>query len=238
MKAFLLAAGLGTRLRPLTDNIPKCLVPLEGKPLLYYWIRLFERYGIDELLINLHYRPEAVREYIEQLNTRLKIKLFYEKELMGSAGTVFANKEWIGNDREFIIAYADNLTCLDVESMLNAHKEHKGVMTIGLFKSAKPEECGIVSIGSDGLITGFYEKIKNPPGDLANAGVYIADRKIFDIIGQEGKMDFGFDVLPKLTGRIYGYKINEYFIDIGTPENYSNACRDWRKVLESYSFLR
>ncbi|RMF94503.1 MAG: nucleotidyltransferase family protein [Candidatus Schekmanbacteria bacterium] len=231
MKAFLLAAGLGTRLRPLTNEIPKCLVPIAGKPLIYYWFQLFEKYEISEVLINLHYLPDKLRSFVEELKTSIKVELFYEKELLGSAGTVFYNKGWVGSDERFLVVYADNLTNIDISKFLRFHHKKKGLMTIGLFEAENPRECGIVDIDSSSRICGFYEKVENPPGNLANAGIYVAESKIFDIFEFRKPLDFGFDILPKLTGQIYGYKIQEYFIDIGTPENYKKACAEWEKIL-------
>lgn len=238
MKAFLLAAGIGSRLRPLTDTIPKCLVPVASKPLLYYWFKLFERYGIDEVLINLHYLPEKVRFFIQSLETSVKITLFLEEELLGSAGTVFYNREWIGKEKKFIVAYADNLTNMDIADLVRFHDEKKGVMTIGLFKAENPRECGIVKMDSSSAITAFYEKVQNPPGNLANAGIYVVESRIFDSFALRKPLDFGFDILPKLTGSIYGYKINLYYIDIGTPENYKKACSDWEKILLEFDYMR
>ena len=121
MKAFLLAAGYGTRLRPLTEIVPKCLVPINGKPLLRYWIDLFEKHGIDEVLINLHYLSEQVVKYVENENTSIKWHFTYEQELLGSGGTIFANQDFIKDNEPFFICYADNLTNLNLTDMLNYH---------------------------------------------------------------------------------------------------------------------
>src|ERR1700745_3090186 len=110
MKAFLLAAGLGTRLRPLTDNTPKGLLPIRGTPMLEIWFTLCRRYAIDEVLINVHVHGEAVRKFAEKNNDGLRVRLFEESVLLGSAGTILANRDWVRNEESFWVFYADVLT--------------------------------------------------------------------------------------------------------------------------------
>jgi len=227
VKAFLLAAGRGTRLRPLTDDIPKCLVPVKGTPLLAIWLNLFKMHGVTDVLINTHHLAPKVEGFIADDTTGLNITVFHERRLLGSAGTVLANREFVAGQRCFIIAYADNLTNVDLGRMVEFHLGHKGVLTMGLFRTNRPRECGIAELGKDGLIGSFVEKPAEPRSDLANAGIYIASREIFDYIPRKEPVDFGFDVLPKLVGRMYGYEIKEYLMDIGTLENYARANREW-----------
>src|ERR1700757_5266651 len=110
MKAFLLAGGLGTRLRPLTDDTPKCLLPIQGVPMLKIWFDLCRQSDIDEVLINVHSHGDAVRNFIEKNKKGLTVRLVEETELLGSAGTVLANRDWIARERCFWIFYADVLT--------------------------------------------------------------------------------------------------------------------------------
>src|SRR5690349_17666261 len=107
MKAFLLAAGLGTRLRPITDTLPKCLVPVNGRPLLSYWMDLLEEYGVTDVLINLHYLPDPVRRFADEYTGGVKIHLMMEEELLGSAGTLHANRDFVEGEEQFFILYAD-----------------------------------------------------------------------------------------------------------------------------------
>src|SRR5258708_3459839 len=113
MKALLLAAGLGTRLRPITNHIPKCLVPIKQKPLLAYWLDLLLPNGIDELLINTHYLPEAVEDFVNQSPWRDRITLVHEDELLGTGGTLLKNRNFFKNE-SFFIGHADNLTRFDL----------------------------------------------------------------------------------------------------------------------------
>lgn len=228
MKAFLLAAGKGTRLRPLTYKVPKCLVPIKGIPLLGIWFDLCRVHGISEVLVNLHHLHRQVNEFIENNTTGLNITTFYEERLLGSAGTVLANRNFISKDKSFFIIYSDNLTNMNLSNMLEFHSRHKVVLTMGLFKTSFPQECGIAEIDSNNVIRSFVEKPINSTSHLANAGIYIADEKLFDYIPDKELVDFGRDVLPRLVGRMCGYVINEYFIDIGTYRNYKLANKEWK----------
>jgi len=232
VKAFLLAAARGTRLSPLTNRLPKCLVPIKGKPLLHYWLRLCERYGIREVLINLHHLPHLVEEFLNNSSYRLEIKTFYEEELLGSAGTIAANRDFVAGGEAFFIFYADNLTNVNLQKMRQFHKGHGGILTMGLFKADKPKECGIAELDGKGLVVDFAEKPDHPKSDLANAGVYVANPQIFDYIPNKKVVDLGFDVLPELVGKMYGYLIKEYLLDIGTWENYKKAQKEWPTEIE------
>ena len=134
-----------------------------------------------------------------------------------------------------MIAYADNLTDTNLTEFQSFHKNictsHGGILSMALFRANHPEQCGIAALDEDMRITEFTEKPKNPKSNLANAGIYIANRKIFDIFDMlpaKSPLDFGNDVLPLLIGKMYGWQDNDYLIDIGTPENYSKAQNEWR----------
>ena len=117
MKAVLLAAGLGTRLLPLTREIPKCLIPVNGVPLMDYWFRLFRKFGIDEVLINVNHLPEKVKVYVDENAHDLKVTLIYEKQLLGSLGTILNNRQFFHADEDVYIFYSDNLTNIDLSRM-------------------------------------------------------------------------------------------------------------------------
>lgn len=225
MKAFLLAAGLGTRLRPITETIPKCLVPINGKPLLQYWIELFEKHNITEVCINLHYLSDQVIKFISQYNTPIQWRLSYEPELLGSGGTIFANKDFISDNGPFFICYADNLTNINLTQMLEFHNKKQSPFTMALFNSNNPSECGIVTLDANNYITSFEEKPLNPQSNLANAGIYLANSEIFQYNNIDKKFcDFGFEILPQL--QMYGWKDDFYLLDIGTIEKYEQAQRE------------
>lgn len=230
MKAFLLAAGLGTRLRPLTDTVPKCLVPIRGQPLLGWWFQLLLKNNVTEVLVNTHYLDTQVRSYIDQYNkqkTGLTAIEYYEKELLGSGGTVRENRNFVKNEESFFICYADNLTNIKLSELHKAYLRNNGIVTIALFHAEHPEQCGIVELGENEKVLKFEEKPEKPKSDLANAGVYIANNLLFDYISDDEFVDFGKDVLPKLSGNMYGWKIKDYIIDVGTYENYIKAIKEW-----------
>ena len=232
MKAFLLAAGLGTRLRPLTETTPKCLVPIKGKPLMEWWLALFAKHGVTEVLVNTHYLADAVRGFIGAWNSggaSPVVKEFYEVTLLGSGGTVAANRDFVGDDEDFLICYADNLTDVDLTAFQKFHRTHDGILSMALFNTNRPRECGIAALDESGRIVEFVEKPARPKSNLANAGLYIARKRIFDYLPQDRvPLDFGKDVLPQLIGKMYGWQTEGYLLDIGTIENYEKANREWR----------
>ena len=230
MKAFLIAAGEGTRLKPLTNKIPKCLIPINGTPLLEIWLKLFEKYNVRETLINLHHLPEFVFNYLKNYQGQVKVTTFYEKNLLGSARTVAENRDFVKGEKAFFIIYADNLTNMNLKKMFEYHLEKGVVLTMGLFRTSTPRECGIAEINENGIVIKFIEKPSNPQSNLANAGIYIASEDIFNYIPNKQYADFGYDVLPNLLSKMAGYIIEEYIIDIGLPENYQKAQSDWKKV--------
>ncbi|MEW6670531.1 MAG: nucleotidyltransferase family protein [Thermodesulfobacteriota bacterium] len=238
MKAFLLAAGVGSRLRPYTDTLPKCLIPIHGKPLLQIWLELLDRYRIREVLINIHHHPDKVYDFIRRIQPALRINIvpFHEKVLLGSAGTIAANKGFVADCDDFVIAYADNLTRVNLADMMAFHRRIKpkgGILTMGLFPSSNPRECGIAVMESQNRIVEFIEKPQKPLGNSANGGIYITTREIFRFIPEPAgaPVDMGFDVLPALTGKMFGYEIKEYLRDIGSPESYQKALEEWPQPL-------
>lgn len=227
MKAFLLAAGLGTRLKPITDSTPKCLVDIAGKPLLDYWIRLFIKNNISEVLINTHHLSNQVHEYICNINAKEKnINLieFYENELLGSGGTIAANFDFVKDDEMFFICNADNLTDINLLDMAqDICCDNEVVLSMALFFAKNPSECGIVNINKDKRIIDFEEKPNNPQSNLANAGIYLARREIFEYIPKNKFVDIGKDILPKLTNKMRGWESNFHLLDIGTPKKLCEA---------------
>lgn len=228
MKAFLLAAGKGTRLKPVTDEVPKCLISIQGKPLLHYWLTLCKRYGVMEVLINVHHLAHLVFNYLGTNKHGLHIVPFYEERLLGTAGTVAANRWFVEGEDHFFIFYADNLTNVNLRRFLDFHRGHRAIFTMGLFRTNSPVECGIAALDENDQIIRFTEKPTAPETNLANAGIYLSGLELFEYIPNKEPVDFGYDVLPNLLNRMHGYVIDEYLLDIGTPENYQRAQREWR----------
>ena len=228
MKAFLLAAGHGTRLRPLTDTMPKCLVPIRGVPMLEIWMELFRRHGIREILINVHAHAEAIRSFVKEHSGELKIEVSEEQILLGSAGTLLANRHWLNSDSSFWIFYSDVLTAANFAPLQAIHQRHSDhLASLGVYEVSDPRRCGIVSVDRDGVIRDFVEKPQEPVGSLAFSGIMIARRQMLDLIPPDRLADIGFHVLPKLVGRMSAIRISDYLLDIGTMENYQRAQETW-----------
>lgn len=227
-KALLLAGGLGTRLRPALPGMPKCLAPIGDRPLLDYWLDALEAAGVMEALINTHYLAEQVRMHIAQTNATRPLRLAetYEPTLLGSAGTVHANRGWADDANEIVVVYADNLSTIDLGTLLETHRRHAHPMTMALFRTERPSACGIATLEPDGTVSAFVEKPEKPASDLANAGVYILDAEAWREIADLDVHDFGFDVLPRFVGRMHGVAMAGYHRDIGTPEALATARAD------------
>jgi mannose-1-phosphate guanylyltransferase len=238
MKAYLLAAGKGTRLKPYTDQHPKCLIPIHGTPLLAIWIELLARHGVTEILINTHHHAHQVERFLDsaRAGTSVDIRTVYEPQLLGSAGTIGQNSRFVAGDTDFIVAYADNLTNLNLAKMVDFHHKFRsmgGILTMGLIQAPDPRACGIVTLDEGGRIIRFIEKPQVPESDLANGGIYICGRELLDYLespddGAHQVLDLGHHVLPRLTGKMFGFPIAPYFLkDIGTPEAYRQALELW-----------
>ncbi len=225
IKAVLLVAGLGTRLRPLTATTPKCLLPINGVPLLGIWFEKLVEAGVTDVLVNTHWLSDKVDSYIEQNTPQgLHVTTVNEPELLGSAGTILANREFFGDDPFFII-YGDNLSDVDLKDLYLVHQQHRPVMTLGTFETDAPQNCGIAEVDSQGLVKRFIEKPKNPVSNCAAAGIYLAEPELFEYFPpalSARELDLGFDIIPQLLGNMRHYPINQV-IDIGTPENYQKA---------------
>ena len=227
MKAFLLAGGLGTRLRPLTDGTPKCLLPIRGIPVLQIWLELCRRYGVDEILINVHSHGDAVRKFIGANKADLKVLLFEEPTLLGSAGTILANRDWVNAEKCFWVFYADVLTTADLQRMRDFHDSRNQIATIGVYEVPDPSRCGIVKVDEAGMVRDFVEKPKTPIGNLAFSGLMLATPAFLDVIPRTLPADLGFHALPLTVGRMAAYRLHDFLIDVGTLETYQTAQQMW-----------
>lgn len=229
MRAVLLAAGLGTRLRPLTDTVPKCLVQIFGKPLLGIWMsRLLNGGGIERILVNTHYLSEQVIEFVKGSTDADRVDLVFEPVLLGTGGTLVKNREWIGH-RPVLVAHADNLTVFDLSNFMAAHQQRPAGCSITMmtFDTNEPKTCGIVE-EVDGVVVRFYEKVSDPPGCRANAAVYIFEPDVIDFIESIGTecVDISTQVLPHYLGRMATYHNSIYHRDIGTLKSLDIAHRE------------
>jgi mannose-1-phosphate guanylyltransferase len=228
---MLLAAGLGTRLKPLTDSIPKCLLPICGHPLLGIWLAELEDAGVDEVLINTHHHADQVREFVGAYQGKMGIQLSYEPVLLGSAGTLVANRDMFREERDFLVCYADNLIDAGLGKLMDRRRHSNQMATIGLFRADRPREAGIVGLDADGVMVSFVEKPEKPVSNLANAGLYVFSPEVIELATFAPPADIGFDLLPLLVGRARGVVLDGSLLDIGTPDRYEQAQIMWREKM-------
>jgi len=227
MKAFLLAAGNGTRLRPLTDNIPKCLLPIQDVPLLGIWLNNCRAAGITDVLVNTHAHAEPIQRFAAEQETGVRMRIVREPELLGSAGTLAENRDFIAGEECFFVLYADVLTNLDLSKLLALHNQKHLAATLGIYQVPDPSRCGIVNFDENAVIRSFEEKPTRPLGNWAFTGVMVAGPELFDFLPDQCAADLGFDVLPRMIERMAAYPVSEYLLDIGTIANYEHAQRSW-----------
>lgn len=223
MRALLLAAGLGTRLRPLTDTIPKCLVPIKGQPLLGIWLERLTQAGISSFMINTHYLASQTEAFIDDSQYRENVTLVNELELLGTAGTLIANLDFFQGEDGLLI-HADNYCLADFTAFQQAHRDRppECLMTMMTFRTDCPTSCGIVELNERDVVISFHEKVDSPPGNLANGAIYILSKELLSWLGSDYRAvkDFSTEVLNRFVGRIFSYETDEVFLDVGTPEAY------------------
>jgi mannose-1-phosphate guanylyltransferase len=227
VKAFLLAAGIGSRLRPITKTIPKCMLVIDNRPLLDIWLDAFDQAGVDEVLVNLHHLPHIVSAHLAARSGPPAVRTVFEPELLGSAGTLLANRQWVEAEDMFLACNADNLTDFDLRTLVDAHRERNPPATLTAFHSEYASAGGVLEVAESGLMTGFTEKPARPVSDLVNAGIYAFSPSVLDDLDGQPPCDIGYDLLPRLVGRAYVVPVPGYFCDVGTIENYQQAVKDW-----------
>ena len=227
MKAVLLAAGLGTRLRPLTDQIPKCLVPINGRALLEYWLEDLLKLEVEKILINTHHLADQVEQFLLPYRKSGRIKTIYEDELEGTGGTIRANREFFEPTAPALVIHADNYCRSDLRKFHEAHQTRPDDTSITMltFRSSSPQECGIVELDDYGRVIRLHEKVASPPGDHANGAVYFFEPEVINFIcdPKNRVQDLSLDLFPRYLGRIYCWEANGPHVDIGTPANYALA---------------
>jgi mannose-1-phosphate guanylyltransferase len=228
-RALLLAGGEGTRLRPLTLNTPKCLVPIHRKPLLGLWLDLLFEAGIDRALVNTSYLPEKVRAFCAASPWAARIDLVHEEKLLGTGGTLRANADYFSQGT-FFMAHADNLSRFSVEAFFSAHAKRPSscVGTMMTFETERPKDCGIVEMDERGVAIAVHEKVENPPGNLANAAVFVLEPAILAELARNPlATDFCRDIVPQLAGRWFTFHNDIYHRDIGSPDSLAKAHHEF-----------
>jgi len=232
MKAMVLAAGEGTRLRPLTLTVPKVLLPVAGVPVIRHTLAWLRSHGIREVAINLHHLGDMVRDALGD-GSDLGMRIVYspEVDILGTAGGVKRMAHFF--DGPFVVHYGDVLTDFDLSEMVRFHEEKEAQATLSILRVSSPRSAGVVELDADSRVVSFKEKpsARRQAMDLENGGTYVLERGVLDCIPPEGPADFGLDVIPALLAKslpVFGYllKDDDYLIDIGTPEKYRQANED------------
>lgn len=220
-RALLLAAGLGTRLRPITLHTPKCLVRIGGEPLLGRWLRKLELAGCNSVLINTHYLAEEVEAFLKSWqSSTMTIETVHEPELLGTAGTLLANQEFFRGSTGLLV-HADNAMEEDLKNFLAAHRQRQSYcqLTMLTFKTNTPSSCGIVEIDNEQVVQAFHEKLVNQPGNRANGALYAFEEDFLDHLNLMNPIpsDFSTEVISEFLGRIQSWHTEQEYLDIGTP---------------------
>lgn len=227
MRALLLAAGLGTRLAPLTYTTPKCLVPFGSTTLLDIWLKSLVGAGVEKVLVNLHHLPELVTDRLDRSPFRDRIETVFEEELLGTAGTLIRNREFFqGSDG--MLVHADNFCTCDIGGLIRAHESRPPEcdLTLMAFRTRFPSECGICEVDDRSILVAFHEKDPEAVGNLASAAVFVLGRTVLDNLSDE--RDFSSEVLPRYVGRALVWEAIGYVQDIGTPARYAEALEVFR----------
>lgn len=226
MKALMLAAGLGSRLGDVTRDVPKPLITVGRQTILGINIGKLLEIGVTEIIINTHYKHEKIEQFIESSNFDIPVITSYEEVLLGTGGTLAKHINELAED-DFIVMHSDNffessLNCL-LDTHLNHETSHLG--TLATFRTTVPNETGIIELNPDGSICEFYEKVRNPPGNLASAAIMILRPEVKSLILELGLncQDISRDLIPFLRSRLVTSELKGYFLDIGTPQTLKKA---------------
>jgi len=200
-------------------------------PLLGRWLQLLEKADCSEAVVNTHYLKEQVRNFLQDQDyCKFPVKEFYEDELLGTAGTLIANKE-IFNKSIGLLIHADNVISFEIKELINAHlaRPKNCILTMATFTTDKPSECGIVKCDENDIVQEFHEKVDNPPGNKANGAIYVFNNSFLSELAALGPdvNDFSKQVLPRFLGRIFTWHTDTPFLDIGTPDNLEKAQSIW-----------
>ena len=222
---MVLAAGVGSRLRPLTERIPKAMIPIGDRPLLEHVIRLLCHHGFDEIAINIHHHPGAIESHFgDGSDWGVHIRYSRERQLLGTAGAVRQLADFF--DEPFLVYYGDNLSNINLTDFREAHESEGEVASIGLLWMDEPESRGIVELNADRHITRMIEKPRSDEvfdNYLVNGGLYMLETQILDMIPDAGPADFAGDVFPELLrrgGTVYGHALEGQLLSNDTPERY------------------
>ena len=232
IKAMIMAAGVGSRLEPLTKSVPKPLVPIANKPVMDILFEKLAQIGICDVICNTYYLANQIIDRYTNNNFGINFNYITEETLSGTAGGVKKCQFFFDEGTPFLVLSADGLTNADLEKGIEIHKKTGAIATIGIKPIAMEDvpKFGVVVTDNDGFITEFQEKpsIESAKSNFINTGIYIFDYKIFDYIPENTFYDFAKDVFPKLLNEhaINTFEVNEYWSDIGSIGQYIQSTKD------------
>jgi NDP-sugar pyrophosphorylase family protein len=241
MRAMILAAGVGSRLDPLTRNVPKPMVPILNRPVMEYLITLLRKHGFTEIMVNLHYLGDQIAQYFgDGSKWNVEIHWSFEEQLWGDAGSL-KRQESFFRDETFLVIGGDDLTDMDLTRVLKTHKEKNALATIALSLVDDPSEYGIVLMNEESRITRFLEKPKGEVifSNTANTGVYVFEPEIFELIPHGVFHLFGKQVFPLLLEQhlpLFGHLTAAYWKDVGNLKIYQQTHRDMLQGLVNVEF--
>lgn len=233
MKALILCAGEGTRLRPLTLICPKPMLPLAGRPLLEHLVAYLRHHGLCDIAINLHYLPQVITAHFgDGARFGVRITYSYEERLLGSAGAAKRLEAYFGH-QPFVVLYGDVLTDTLLEPLVAHHAATRAALTMALYRVPDPWRAGIVELDSSGRVVRFAEKPAPDQvfSDLAHAGICVVSPEVLSLVPPGEPYDFGHDLIPRLLAAgspVYGLVASGYVLDIGDPQRYAQAEQDLR----------
>lgn len=228
---MVLAAGVGSRLDPLTTQVPKPLVPIANRPVLEHILRLLKKQGITQVISNLHHLPDQLTDYFGNGQAMgMDLQFHLEEELSGDAGGVRAC-QWFLEDDTFLVMMGDLVSDIDLGAVLKQHKQKGALATIALKQVADVSQLGVAVLNQEGFITGFQEKPspQSALSNLASTGIYILEAEVFKHIPAQGSYGFGRQLFPSLVkagAPILGVDINNYWSDVGTIKQYRQSNFD------------
>lgn len=230
--AVILCGGQGTRFRPITYEIPKVMLPIQGKPILEHIIDLFKRFGVHQVYLSVGYLREKIKDHFgDGKRFGLKIDYLEEDEALGTAGPLRMLAGRV--NRPFFVANGDELKDVDLDDMFKTHIDNRGRITIALTTVEDPSQYGVADLSGSKIIR-FIEKPpkEEAPSNLISSGLYILDQSIIDVIPKEGFAMLEKDVFPKIAqeGRLIGYPFSGQWFDTGNIERYERALKNWKGI--------
>jgi NDP-sugar pyrophosphorylase family protein len=229
-KAFILAGGEGSRMRPFTYEVPKPLIPVQGKPLLQHILDLLRKYDVRDIILSTGYMGDKIKEYFGN-GSRFGVQISYveEEESLGTAGPLNLARDLL--DKTFLMFNGDILANIDLQDFIDSHAKNNGIATITLKLVRDPSRFGVAELRGNRILRFIEKPDPGVKSRLINAGVYILEPEVIDYV-PKGRAMMETDVFPKLAeeGRLYGYPFDGQWFDTGTHEAYEKAIKGWRGI--------